>query len=144
MFIITMIIFQYKTKWKPEREVRSQVAVHKLTMICSLDRWRWQERWSGEQVLSQFAKQKSEKLLAEGGGEGGWTALGPPVDMPLDTNFTKILPVVHIFTITIMSSLKILIGIKSSNTKQCPARLSLHPVKLSSFIGGKSQKKRRQ
>ena len=144
MFIITMIIFQFKTKWKPEREVRSQVAVHKLTMICCLDRWRWQERWSGEQVLSQFAKQKSEKLLPEGGGEGGWTALGPPVDMPLDTNFTKILPVVHIFTITIMSSLKILIGIKSSNTKQCTARLSLHPVKLSSFIGGKSQKKGRQ
>ena len=41
-----------------------------------------------------------------------------------------------------MSCLKMLIGIKSSNTKQCPARLSLHPVKLSSFIGGKSPKKR--
>ena len=30
-----------------------------------------------------------------------------------------------------------LIGIKSLNAKQCPARLSPPPVKLSSFIGAK-------
>ena len=36
-----------------------------------------------------------------------------------------------------MTYLKILIAIKSPNTKQCPARLSPPPVKLSSFIGGK-------
>ena len=49
----------------------------------------------------------------------------------------SILPVVHIFSLTIMTYLKMLIGIKSLNTKQCPARLSPPPVKLSSFIGGK-------
>ena len=50
---------------------------------------------------------------------------------------TKILPVVYIFSLTIMTYLKMLIGIKSHNTKQCSARLSPPPVKLSSFIGGK-------
>ena len=50
---------------------------------------------------------------------------------------TKILPVVHIFSLVIMTYLKMLIGIKSLNTKQCPARLSPPPVKLSSFIEGK-------
>ena len=43
--------------------MRSQVAAHKSTMICCLGRWRWQQRWSAEQVLLHFAKQKSEKLL---------------------------------------------------------------------------------
>ena len=85
-------------------------------------------------------KTKIRKIIGRG---GGWTALGPPVDMLLDTNFTKILPVVHIFSIKIMSCLKMLIGIKS-NTKQCTARLSLHSVKLSRFIGGKLPKKGRQ
>ena len=47
------------------------------------------------------------------------------------------MPAVHIFSLTIMTYLKILIGIKSPNTKQCPARLSLPSVKLSGFIGGK-------
>ena len=57
---------------------------------------------------------------------------------------TKILHVVHIFTLTIMTYLKMLIGIKSLNTKQCPARLSPPHVKLSNFIGGKfSAKKER-
>ena len=50
---------------------------------------------------------------------------------------TKILPVAHIFSSTVMNYLKMLIGIKSLNTKQCPTRLSPPPVKLSSFIGGK-------
>ena len=36
-----------------------------------------------------------------------------------------------------MTYLKVLIGIKSLNTKQCPARLSPPPVKLRSVIGGK-------
>ena len=48
----------------------------------------------------------------------------------------------HIFGLTIMTYLKMLIGIKSHNTKQCPARLSPPPVKLSSFIGGKFSSKR--
>ena len=48
-----------------------------------------------------------------------------------------ILRAVHIFSLTIMTYLKMLIGIKSLNTKECPARLSAHPFKLSSFIGGK-------
>ena len=43
----------------------------------------------------------------------------------------------HIFSLAIMTYLKMLIGIKSLNTKQCPARLSPPPVKLSSSIGGK-------
>ena len=43
---------------------------------------------------------------------------------------TKILPVVHIFSLTIMTYLKMLIGIKSLNTKQFSARLSPPPVKL--------------
>ena len=38
---------------------------------------------------------------------------------------------------TIMTYLEMLIGVKSLNTKLCPARLSPPPVKLSSFIGGK-------
>ena len=41
----------------------------------------------------------------------------------------------HIFSLTIMTYLKMLIGIKSLNTKQYPARLSPPHVKLSSFIG---------
>ena len=49
----------------------------------------------------------------------------------------KILPVVHIFSLTIMTYLKMSIGIKSLNTRQFSARLSSPPVKLSSFIGGK-------
>ena len=32
------------------------------------------------------------------------------------------MPVIHIFSSTIMTNLKKLIGIKSRNTKQCPAR----------------------
>ena len=48
---------------------------------------------------------------------------------------TKILPVVHIFSLIIMAYLKMLIGIKSLNTKQFSARLSPPTVKLSSFIG---------
>ena len=55
----------------------------------------------------------------------------------IDTNFTKILPVLHIFSTTIITHLKKLIGIKSPNTKQCPATLFLHPVKLSGFIEAK-------
>ena len=51
--------------------------------------------------------------------------------------FTKILPVVHIFSLIIMTYLKMLIGIKSLNTKQFSARFSPPPVKLSSFIGVK-------
>ena len=47
----------------------------------------------------------------------------------------KILSVVHIFSLTSMTYLKMLIGIKSLNTKQCPARLSPPPIKLSSFMG---------
>ena len=43
----------------------------------------------------------------------------------------------HIFSLTIMTYLKMLIGIKSLNTKQYPARLSPPHVKLSSFVGGK-------
>ena len=50
---------------------------------------------------------------------------------------TKILPVVHIFSLTIMTYLKMLTGIKSFNTKQFSARLFLAPVKLSGFIGVK-------
>ena len=55
----------------------------------------------------------------------------------LDTNFTKTVSVVHIFSLKIMNYLKKLIRIKSLNTKQCPSRLSLPPVNLSSFAGGK-------
>ena len=36
-----------------------------------------------------------------------------------------------------MTYLKMLIGIKSLNTRECPARLSPPRVKLSSSIGGK-------
>ena len=57
---------------------------------------------------------------------------------------TKILPVVHIFSLTTMTYLKILIGIKSLNTKQCPARLSPPAVKLSSFIGVKFSPKKEE
>ena len=46
----------------------------------------------------------------------------------------KILSVVHIFSLIIMTYLKMLLGIKSLNTKQFSARLSPPPVKLSSFI----------
>ena len=53
---------------------------------------------------------------------------------------TKILPVAHIFSSTVMNYLKMLIGIKSLN-KKCPTRLSPPPVKLSSFIGGKFSSK---
>ena len=37
-----------------------------------------------------------------------------------------------------MTYFKMLIVVRSPNTKQCPARLSPPPVKLGSFIGGKS------
>ena len=57
---------------------------------------------------------------------------------------TKILFVVHIFNLIIMTYLKMLIGIKSLNTKQFSARLSPPPVKLSSFIGVKSPSKKRE
>ena len=40
---------------------------------------------------------------------------------------------VHIFSLTVMTYLKLLIGMKSLNTKQRPARLSPPPVKLRSF-----------
>ena len=50
---------------------------------------------------------------------------------------TKIMPVVHIFSLMNMTYLKMLIGIQSLNAKQLSARLS-RPVKLSSFIGVKS------
>ena len=43
---------------------------------------------------------------------------------------TKILPVVHIFSLIIMTYLKMLIGIKPLNTKQFSARLSPPPAKL--------------
>ena len=57
---------------------------------------------------------------------------------------TKILPVVYILSLTIMTYLKVLTGIKSLNTEQFSARLSPPPVKLSSFIGVKfSPKKQR-
>ena len=57
---------------------------------------------------------------------------------------TKILPVVHIFSLIIMTYLKMLIGIKSLNTKQFSARLSLQPAKLSSFIGVKFSPQKRE
>ena len=57
---------------------------------------------------------------------------------------TKILPVVHIFILIIMTYLKMLIGIKSLNTKQFSARLSPPPVKLSSFIGVKFSPQKRE
>ena len=47
--------------------------------------------------------------------------------------YPKILPVALIFSLTIMNNLKKFIGIKSLNTKQCAARLSPPPVKLSGF-----------
>ena len=47
---------------------------------------------------------------------------------------TKILPVVHIFSLIIMTYLKMLIRIKSLNSKQFSARLTPLPVKLSSYI----------
>ena len=50
---------------------------------------------------------------------------------------TKILLVVQIFSLIIMTYLKMLIGIKSLNTKQFSARLSPPTFKLSSFIGVK-------
>ena len=50
---------------------------------------------------------------------------------------TKILPTVHIFSLTIMTYLKMLIGIKPLNTKQCQSRLSPSLVKLSNVIGGR-------
>ena len=40
------------------------------------------------------------------------------------------------FQVKIIAYLKMLIGIKSLNTKQCRARLSPPCVKLSRFIGG--------
>ena len=51
----------------------------------------------------------------------------------------SILPVVHTFSLTIMTYLKMLIGIKSLNYLP---RLSPPPVKLSSFIGGKFSPKK--
>ena len=59
-------------------------------------------------------------------------------------NPQKVLPVVHIFSLTIMTYLKMVIGIKSLNTKQYPARLSPPHVKLSSFIGGRFSPKKRE
>ena len=47
-----------------------------------------------------------------------------------------VVPVVHIFSLIIMTYLKILIGIESLDKKQCPARFSPPRVKLSSFIEG--------
>ena len=44
---------------------------------------------------------------------------------------------VHIFSLKILTYLKSLIGIKSPDTKKYPARLTLSPVKSSSFIEGK-------
>ena len=41
-----------------------------------------------------------------------------------------------------MTYLRMLIGIKSLNTKQSPARLSPPRVKLSSFMGGKFSPKK--
>ena len=55
-----------------------------------------------------------------------------------------VVPVVHIFSLIIMTYLKILIGIKSLNTKQFSARLSPPPVKLSSFIGVKFSPQKRE
>ena len=57
---------------------------------------------------------------------------------------TQILPVVHIFSLTIVTYLKMLIVIKSLNTKQCLTRLSPPPVKLSSLRGGKFSPKKRE
>ena len=57
---------------------------------------------------------------------------------------TKILPAVHIFSLIIMTYLKMLIKIKSPNTRQCPARLSPPRVKSSSFIEGKFPPQKRR
>ena len=43
---------------------------------------------------------------------------------------TKILPVVYIFSLTIMTYLKMLIGIKSLHVKQFSARLSPPPCQI--------------
>ena len=57
---------------------------------------------------------------------------------------TNILPVVHIFSLIIMTYLKMLIRIKSLNTKQWPPRLSPPRVNLRSFIGGKFSPEKRE
>ena len=57
---------------------------------------------------------------------------------------TKILPVVHIFSLIIMTYLKMLIRIKSLNSKQFSARLTPLPVKLSSYIVVKFSPKKRE
>ena len=46
------------------------------------------------------------------------------------------------FQVKITAYLKILIGIKFCNTKQCRARLSPLPVELSSFTGSKFSPKK--
>ena len=51
----------------------------------------------------------------------------------------SMLPVVHTFSLTIMTYLKMLIRIKSLNYL---ARLSPPPVRLNSFIGGKFSPKK--
>ena len=45
-------------------------------------------------------------------------------------NFYQVLPVVHNFSLTIMTYLKIFVEIKSFNAKQCLARLFPPPVNL--------------
>ena len=57
---------------------------------------------------------------------------------------TKILPVVHIFSLIIMTYLKMLIRIKSLNSKQFSARLTPLPVKLSSYIVVRFSPKKRE
>ena len=57
---------------------------------------------------------------------------------------TKILPVVHIFSLMIMTYLKMLIRIKSLNSKQFSARLTPLPVKLSSYIVVRFSPKKRE
>ena len=57
---------------------------------------------------------------------------------------TKILPVVHIFSLIIMTYLKMLIRIKSLNSKQFSARLTPLPVKLSSYIVVKFSPQKRE
>ena len=50
-----------------------------------------------------------------------WSILGTDIS-------TQILPVEHIFTLTIVTYLKMLIVIKPLNTKQCLTRLSPPPL----------------
>ena len=44
---------------------------------------------------------------------------------------------IYIYIYIYITQLKKLIGIKSPNTKQCPAKFFFAPVKLSSVMGGK-------